>query len=238
MLISREQCDAAASILSQDPAFIMGVRRALLDSGLAELCGLTIAEASLDPFRPCPADWTALQISYFDNGEPEKKRNRPKIQKTRMRFGGNIKVWTRSSINFSNEKHVAWQANFHLWTADQARQIVRDLREEGYVGDETVAAMDSAVALDATNPGLRFSIPLLRQDGGTRWMREHLIVTQMQDEKPFAAILHFPEFADGLATAAFDNRATDGSALRGNAILQARLARVAEFNPWATAIVD
>jgi hypothetical protein len=228
----RDDINEIADICRRDPAFIIGIKDALLTSGLASICGLRIDETKLDPFRPCPTNWAAMQIAFFDNGEIPPSRNRPKIQRTKMRYGANIMVWDREGINFRDRRQVAWQANIYLWAAEEARQIVRDLRDEKYVGDETVEMIDEATEDAAEN--LRFSIPLFKVGTGTRWMRSHVVITILEDERPAKMLIQFPDADVIVASEPMADYLPDGQALSGKAILQARLARDPSLGQWMT----
>lgn len=204
-------------------------------------------ETTLDPFRPCPGDWTAIQLAWFDNGDPKEVRKRyikgkdgkrrEKIQRTTMRFGGNIKVWTRDKINFSNAKTVSWQGNFHCWTAEQARSIVRDLLDEGYIDEATVDLIDQVTAKN--DPTQRFSIPLLKTTQGTRWMKGHVIGTMIgEDGLPTAASLLFPDCEPVVTLEDLADCLPNGEAFFKNVIRQARIGRNSDFGPWATEIAQ
>lgn len=235
-MINLEICEATLRAIERDRA-MHGVAQDLLKStGLAERLGFIIDESKLDPYRPCPTHWTALQIAYFDNGERRPARKRPKIQRTKMRWGANIKVWTRTDVSFSNPKHIAWQANFHLWTAEEARQIGKDLMEEKYIGQETVDLIEEVTASDRSD--LRFSVPMLKMGGGTRWMRSHMVITGIADERPTSLILVFPGQNPLMTSAEFSDVMPDGKPFTGNAVLQARLARDPRFSGWATEVLE
>ncbi len=235
-MITRQICEDTIQAIERDRAMIGVAQHLFKDTGLAERLGFVIDEARLDPYRPCPPNWTALQIAYFDNGERGPVRKRPKIQRTKMQWGGNIKVWTRADISFSNPKQIAWQANFHLWTAQQAREIVQDLLQERYVGQETVDLINDATA-DHDDQDLRFSIPMLKIGAGTRWMRSHLVISAMHNCRPTAAILIMPGQKPFRTSADFSDVMPDGKPFSGNAVCQARLAREPKFSQWATEII-
>lgn len=224
-----------ADVCRHDPAYIDGIKAALMESGLAAMCGLMIDDTKLDPYRPCPADWKAFQIAFFDNGEPAPSRNRPKIQRTKMRFGANIMVWTRDGINFSNKSHVAWSANCYFWTAEQAKEIVRDLQTEKYVDAETVAMIDEAV--ETAGEDMRFAVPLLKIGSGTRWMNRHIVIIKLQDGVPDVTAVHFPE-TSFVATETPSTCLADGSGLTGRTISQARLARDPLLSQWASELIS
>lgn len=204
--------------------------RRLIDVGILD----TMPEVALDPNRPFPVDWTAMQISIFDNGEPEPpKRKRPTIQRTKMRWGGNIKAWTRKQIDFRDRAQIAWQHNFYLWGHDISLRVAHELLAERYIDQASVDLMSKCVShCDAK---WRFGIPLLRS-AGSRWQRSHIVGAEIGENSfPSQFAMITPD--DQYLTEAFVNEMSNGSALTGNAIAQARLARHESFAPWATEIV-
>jgi hypothetical protein len=170
----------------------------LIQNGIID----SIPESLLDPYRPYPLDWKAFQVAYFDNGIPDSRRNRYtkdkttgksriKIPRTSMQFGGNIRLWTRSKIDFSQQRQIAWQANFHCWTAGEAQSICIDLLNEKYIDQVTVDQMCTVIQQSGGGDDFRYSIPLLKTVG-TRWMRNHIIVTHMNGGEPHAFVIDFP----------------------------------------------
>ncbi len=222
-----------------------GVRHLVLKELIKAKIIDTMPESTLDPYRPCPTNWTAFQLAYFDNGVPapparqrytgKGDQRRERVNRTKMRFGGNIKLWTRDQINFSNSKLVSWQANIHCWTASEARSVCLDLVDEGYIDQATVNAMNDVIVSGADNPNLRFSIPLLKTTG-TRWMRRHIVVTLLDNDVPAHFVAMFPDQDNFGSREAFSTTLPNGKPLGGNTILQARIARRASFEAWATEI--
>ena len=203
-------------------------------------------ERLADPYRPCPTDWIALQAAYFDNGEPERARKRYKrgadgksreiVQRTKMRFGGNMKVWVRDKINFNNLKQVAWQANFYCWTAAEAMSVCGDLLDDKLVNRETVDLMRRVIDATGGDPTYRFSIPLLKLTG-TRWMKEHIIVTVLSEDgipERFSAV--FPGQAGIASNEPLADALPNGKAYGKGVILQARIARSSDFEAWASEV--
>lgn len=235
-MITRDDIKQMADLFRRDPAFIPDFKRAIMETGMAELLGLITDESKLSPFRPCPAHWTAMQLAIFDNGTIPKSRNRPKIQRTKMRFGMNIMVWTQENIDFKKTK-ASWNANAYFWTAEDARTIVRDLRDEGYVGDETVEKMDKMTKGDATD--CLFAVPLLRVGTSTNWMRGHIVGVVLENGIPVRSFFDFPEVESGLTITnePMADYLANGGDLTGNTILQARLARDPKLGQWATEVI-
>lgn len=223
-----------------------GVRHFVLNELIKAKIIDTLPESTLDPYRPCPTNWTAFQLAYFDNGvqpPPTRQRytgkgdqRRERVNRTRMRFGGNIKLWTREQFNFGNTKLVSWQANFYCWTASEAKSVCLDLLDEGYIDQATVDAMDDLIVGGCNNPDFRFSIPLLKATG-TRWMRGHIVVTQLENGVPARFVAKFPNQSHFGNQEAFSTTLPNGHPLKDKAILQARIARRASFEAWATEII-
>lgn len=233
-MITREHIQQMADIIRRDPAYLPDLKRAMMETGMAELLGLVTDESKLSPFRPCPAHWTAMQLAIFDNGTIPKSRNRPKIQRTKMRFGMNLMVWTQENIDFKKTK-ASWNANAYFWSAEDARTIVRDIRDEGYVGNDTVAKMD-AVTHDADDNVL-FAVPLLRVGTATNWMRDHIVGLVMDGDRPTHAFADFPDAGEIVTSKPMADFLANGGDLSGNTILQARLARDPKLGQWATEVI-
>lgn len=236
-IINREACDETLFILNQDPAFISGIRAALLESGLADLLGLAPIKTR-HPFDPFPVDWSALQLSVFDNGEPDKKRKRARIATSAVRFAVNMKVWCGETINFRDRKAVDLTANVYFWTAEQARQIARELLAARLISNDTVELVDEATRVN--DPDWRFSIPMAKAGVHSKWMDGHVMMTVLENGKPGLMVLRSPDFPDGIVipTSAFGDTAPDGKALTDNVISQARIARLNNLAGWATHIVE
>jgi hypothetical protein len=222
-----------------------GVKRLVLNELLKAGIIDQMPEGMLDPYRPCPKDWTALQIAFFDNGTPAKKRKRYKkgkdgksrevLPRTQMPFGGNIRVWTRENINFNNQKTVAWQANFHCWTADEAKSICEDLLDEKYINQATADLLHHVIG-QIRDPKARFSIPL-HKTTGTRWMREHVVVTMFDDAgMPDQVVLITPDHNVRTSEPLAD-LLPNGKDFADKVVRQARLARSANFAAWATEVL-
>lgn len=210
-----------------------GVRHFVLKELMKAKIIDSLPESALDPYQPLPNNWTAVQIAIFDNGEPSQGRKRATIQRTKMRFGGNIKVWTRDQINFSARAQVAWSNNFYLWDHTIANRVADELYKEKYIDEQTVDLMAARVA--EMGDRVRYAIPLLKQSGaGSRWSRSHIVMVAFDGDMPLHAIVTTP---DGLISAhPFATNMANGAPFTGNVIAQARVARRQAFASWATDI--
>lgn len=205
--------------------------RRLIDAGILD----TMPETVLDPHRPLPSDWTALQIGIFDNGEPEPaKRKRPTIQRTKVRFGGNIKAWTRRRIDFRDQAQVAWSHNFYLWDHGIANRVAEELLAERYIDDASVGLMRDCVT--NCGDGWRFGIPIMK-GAGSRWQRSHVVMAEI-GANGFPARFAIVSPGGHLVTDKFVDEQSNGARLGGNAIAQARLARHETLTPWATEVLN
>ncbi|MXO87101.1 hypothetical protein GRI38_13795 [Altererythrobacter aurantiacus] len=210
-----------------------GVRHFVLKELIKAKIIEAMPETALDPYRPLPINWTAAQIAIFDNGEPAQGRKRKTIPRTKMRYGGNIKVWTRKQINFCTKAQVAWSNNFHLWDHTLANRVAEELQKEKYIDQPTVDLM--AQCVEELGSSVLYAIPLLKQHGaGTRWSRSHIVMIGFNGDIPHkAAILH-PE--GEIVATSFGAELANGAALPANVIGQARVARSEAFASWATEI--
>ncbi|RYF14051.1 MAG: hypothetical protein EOO77_14745 [Oxalobacteraceae bacterium] len=189
-------------------------------------------ESALDPFRPCPSDWTAFQIAIFDNGVPVKpKRKRSYIERTKVQYGGQIKVWTRQEINFRQKSQVAWKANIYLWDASTAVQVADELLAQSYIDQETVDLMKQMVSGCGT--GYMFAIPVLRtKEAGSRWMKGHVVAIEMNSGKPGTMMMYGPDMQIGGRV--WSEQSADGRDLSDNVVCQMRLGANSGFDAWAT----
>lgn len=193
----------------------------------------TMPESALNPYRPLPSDWTAVQIAVFDNGPPKPARKRKTIQRTKMRYAGNIKVWTREQINFSAKTQISWANNFHLWDHTIANQVAQELYQEKYIDQDTVDEMAQNVGLLGNR--VLYSIPLLKQHGaGTRWFRSHIIMVGFGNGIPAKAVVSHP--TGQIDALVFETTMANGGSFSGNVVAQARIARRETFASWATEI--
>ena len=203
-------------------------------------------ETALNPSRPLPQDWTALQVALFDNGDQVIAQKRKRYIKTKSgtrieklprnaRYGGNLKVWTRKVVNFSSPAQVAWNANFYLWDHTIANQMAECLLAELFIDQATVDLMAQCVANQGDT--LSYAIPVVKDpSSGTRYLRGHIMMMKMDEGKPTMMGLIYP---DGQLTAdQFDVGMANGAKLKGNVIAQARVARIDEFSPWATEMTN
>ena len=213
-----------------------GVRNFVLKHLLEAKIIDEIPVSTLDPCRDFPANWTATQIAIFDNGEPvADKRKRPTIQRTSMRYGGNIKVWTSDQINFGSKSSVAWAKNFYLWDHTIAVRVAEELMKEGYVDQATVELMRELV--NEYGDGAHYAIPLLKIMGaGSRWMRKHIIMVGFDETgMPDRAGVITPDTE--FQTNEFADEMANGSSFTGGVIAQARVARNPAFGAWATQLL-
>lgn len=203
------------------------VLRELIAAGIIDKMPIS----ALDPNRNLPADWSALQVSIFDNGEPELKRCRAKIQRTRMRFAGNIKLWTGTSVDFSSKGTVDWTKNFYLWDHSIAQRVADELHEDQLIDVATVELMRECVA--KADPDMHFGIPVHRLPGkGTHWMSGHIMTVGILDGEPDRCALIHPE--GSLVSQKFDAVMANGRDFGGSTIAQARIAREPSLRRWAT----
>ena len=136
----------------------------------------------------------------------------------------------------SNSKLIAWQSNFYCWTAEEAKSICGDLLEDKLVNRETVALMDQVIEASKGDPTFRFSIPLLKLTG-TRWMKEHIVVTVLGDDgspEKFSAV--FPNQRAFTNQEPLSDVLPNGKKYSKPVTLQARIARSSNFEAWATEV--
>lgn len=189
-------------------------------------------ESSLDPFRPCPTDWTAFQFAIFDNGSvPKPKRKRSYIERTKMQYGGQIKVWTRDEINFRHKSQVAWKANVYMWDHTIANQVASELLGQKLIDQETVDKM--AAMVEQLGAGWMFAIPVLKTvDAGSRWMHGHVVAVEMTNGKPGNTA--FFGLDTQISGTTWSEQSADGKDLADKVVAQMRLGRHAGFDAWST----
>lgn len=192
-------------------------------------------ESSFDPFRPCPIDWKAFQLSIFDNGEiPKPKRKRSYIERSKMRYAGAIKIWTREEINFRMKNQIAWKANVYLWDTTIVKQVCKELLEQKYIDQATVDLMDSMIAGCESNSGEWFySIPVLKsKEAGSRWMKGHVMAVRREDGVFTDTVFAAPECA--ISGRGFSEQMADGKDLDDKVVGQMRLGSHAGLDAWST----
>lgn len=187
---------------------------------------------------PLPVDWTAAQVTLFDNGPIDAKRSRAQIQRTKMQYGGCIKCWVRegdNKIDFSRESQVAWKANFYLWKADIAERVAEEMFDAKLIDEQSVEDMRSAVSVGKSNAF--YSIPLRKMAGGSVWPNSHIVVVN-RDDHGFASGGVFCRTHNGghsiIDIPAFATELHNGNPLGKGAVAQARIARSSDFEGWAT----
>lgn len=179
--------------------------------------------------QPFPSNWTASELSIFDNGHiPRPKKTAKTIRTTKTRFGGEWKAWTSAKVDFS--KKAPWSHLISFFSQQEVLNVVEQQIEAKYLDEQTKALLSDVLE----SPSLDSSafIGLARRQSpqvGTIWLKRHLVIMTIRDEMPSNALLlgdnaDFPcEFGDDDAS---------GNSLKGNAIAQARMATNAAFDRW------
>lgn len=237
-LLTFDDFRETASALERDRAYTDGIRDAFFRSGLADLLSVRNDDSKSDPYRPMPANWTAIELAVFDNGPMGPKRKRPKLQRTQLRHGGQIKLWTRETIKFADRKGVDWRANFYLWSAEEARAIVSELQVEGKVTSTTVEAMETLT--EKLGSDWMFAVPTLKIGPVSRWMRDHLIAAQVGENGKLEQLLIIAEQEMRLKVTRTDfaDHLANGDNFTGQTVQQLRATRGSRFELWSTIAVD
>jgi hypothetical protein len=201
--------------------------RELIRAGIID----TMPSSVLEPFRPLPEDWTAIQFEIFDNGVQLEKRRRPNIQLTKMRYGARLRLWTDTRINFRDAKQIAWTSNLYFWDHTIAVRVANELLDKKQIDPETVELMEGMVERGGSE--YLYAIPVARgRKSGTHWLRGTVMMIKIEDGKPAALAAVHP--AGNFSTQAFETELPNGKPLEGNTIAHARLARISSLAPWAT----
>lgn len=239
-MITKGDIEETVAVLNFQPELIESLRNAMIELGLADRLALKVDTSALDPFRPMPREWTALQVTFFDNGpEPVQKRKRPTLKKTKRQYACEVRCWVDRDVKFSVRQQIAWQAVCNLWSSDEAMTIAREIKQAGMIDAATVEMMSDVIAMagDAKAAGyeIRLSIPYQAVGHATKWARGHVAVAMMRD----GVVQAFQLFRDGgsISVTEFDDHLPNGEALTGNAKKTARVARNNLFEEWATQFV-
>lgn len=181
---------------------------------------------------------TALQLSFFDNGEPQprpSKAKRPREQKgplkTRTRYGLNAKVWDRTDVVWTKQRHLAWEANAFMWSASEALLHGQNLLAKRSVSEQTADIVRNFA--EAGDPHLLLSVFSQKSVGLGTNQTDVVAIVDMKDEFPQRAfIILSPERV--YEATSFDDCTAKGTPLRGNTIAQARLPMSQKFERWGT----
>lgn len=239
-MITRRDIEETVAVLKLEPQLIEPLRAAMIEMGLADVMAFKVDASRLDPFRPIPADWTAMQVTFFDNGpEAPQTRRRPTIKKTKRQYACEVRCWVDREVKFKNRSAIAWQATCYLWSSDEAMAITHEIRKAGMIDAATVEMMGEAIktteAAQAAGYEVRLSIPFQAVGVATKWARGQVAVAMMRD-----GVIEAFQLIGGygsLAITEWDDQMADNQPLTGNAKKIARLARHNLFEEWATQFV-
>lgn len=193
----------------------------------------SMPESGLNPFRPCPEDWTALQVSLFDNGVPPKaRRRRNYVERTKVQYAAQIKVWQRDKIDFRNKSQISWRANCYLWDVETAKQVAVELLAQKYIDQNTVDLVNTVCDQMDSEEWL-VSIPMLKtKEAGTHWMKEHIVAIQIVDGEAKRFVFYNQQLS--VSGDSWSEVDAGGKDLDDNVMGQIRLGRNAGFDTWAT----
>lgn len=219
----KESCDA-----DQHGGMMHYMRTKMVEMGFFD----SMPENTQNSYRSCPGEWTAFQFAIFDNGEVAKpKRKRNYIERTKMRYGGQIKVWTRDQINFKVPSQIAWKANVYLWDHTIAVQVATELHQQKLVCADTLS--DMRQMWSNLGAGWMYAIPVLKtRDAGTRWMQGHVLAVEMTSGKPGRIAFSGP--GTQFTGSEWSEQDASGNDLADNVLAQMRLGRHGGFDAWST----
>ena len=186
---------------------------------------------------PIPEAWCAAQVTIFDNGEVTKGRKRAYVEKTKVRFGGNVKFWTRHGserIDFRREAQIDWQATLYLWPRDMALKVLAELKDDRDSDQATIELFEQAI--ESSDEDAMFAIPRRATGEGSRWSKSHIVVIRPDGDSFRGGIFH-PTSGGGMAMielSEFDTQLHTGKPLGGKAVAMCRVARSDDFAGWAT----
>jgi len=188
---------------------------------------------------PIPANWCAAQITLFDNGEQKQVRKRSYIERTKVRYGGNLKFWVRHGserIDFKRPSQIEWQASFYLWPANIAAKVAGEMLDAKLIDAQTVEDMDRALA--TVGDGAWLAVPRRTTAEGSIWPNSHIVIMYQDQSGAFTSGGIFHRGHNGGASMIEINGFTDqlhnGNRLGGKAMAMARIARSNDFEGWAT----
>lgn len=196
-------------------------------------------EVSRPTFPEFPSEGiTALQLTLFDNGEPQprpSKAKRPRERTApllmRSRYGLTAKAWDRLDVDWGKKHHLAWSANAFLWSAADALTNCQNLVAKKQITPSTAETLRDSI--EATYPDILFSIFSQREPGcGSRWT-DIVVAVDMFESFPRSAFFLRTAKSGYIATN-FDVCTARGGPLGGKAIAQARLPLCQKFERWGT----
>lgn len=183
-----------------------------------------------NPTTPLPKDWKAIEYTVFDNGDiPKPKRKRSKVRTSKTRFGGTIKAWRSSKIDF--HKDAPWKYTISFYEKETANTVAEQLNGENYINDHTVSTVAQMVK-HMENSNVDFRVGLAKRKGpkyGTRWLKDHVFLITLEDGLPNQYVLSAPDL--NIENSFVGEDASDRP-LRGKAVAQSRLGNDPIFDGW------
>lgn len=178
--------------------------------------------------QPFPSNWTASELTIFDNGNiPPPKKSAKTVRTTKTRFGGQWKAWTSAKVDFMKEP--PWSHLVSFFTQQEVLNVVEQQIAGKFLDEQT-----KELVSEVLNPSLDSSelIGLVRRQSpkvGMVWLRSHVIVLSFEDGAPSRAVL-----VGGGANCVceFNDEDASGKSLTGYAIAQARMATNSTFDRW------
>ena len=93
--------------------------------------------------QPFPINWTASELSIFDNGDiPRPKKAAKTIRTTKTRFGGEWKAWTSAKVDFS--KKAPWSHLISFFCQREIVKVVEQQIEAKFLDEQTKALLSGS----------------------------------------------------------------------------------------------
>ncbi|MEG3124803.1 hypothetical protein [Sphingomonas sp. GB1N7] len=237
-----------AELCRKDPAFIDGFKRNLIQTGLWEMCGGTLAVLKTDmppPSAPMSSAVTAVQTALFDNWP-----NGTFVKNSPNRYGFSMEIWDRpkdeiEAVKVGKMNH-AFKANISLMAKKNLLSQIAQLRkpranplstvDSGYLTDLTaIAGMlgnDQYIGMLNT----KIATDESRYQRGTYYPAYQFVMVQIVDGKIVSAglVLSQSDIPNPIHLSAFDKTDWQGGPLGHKIKGQSRLDRVGFAPGWAT----
>lgn len=227
-----DQINEMARMCHTDPVYIMDIRRAIINSGLAELCDFPLPPPRVEgppPALPEASDITCLQTAVFDNWPQGKP-----VKGFPSRYGYALEVWTQPASDISVAKgkkpnHVA-KSQGAIMDAVNLRRQIKAMRKPRLtpIDPAYLDALDElANAIEESGSYVALINTTVKDgrsgyDRGCYYHAHQFMLVQMDGAKVESATLVLDQDFTAISLAPFDNRDAAGNPHRGNVILQSR----------------
>ena len=230
----------------QDPAFIVGITKALEDSGLAQLCGFgprVLPKEGPPPAFPSPSEVTLIQTSLFDNW-PQGRA----VKGIPSRYGLAVEVWTKDAsqivIRKGRKPNFDFKAQCALMDGRNLKRQVADIKRKKRktpINNDYLDELDhlSDSIMDTDMRVAMLNTHIINDQSGYdrgRYYHDHQFVfARMEGATIGTAVLKLGESSDDTITLApFADKDAGGNGYARNVVAQSRHDILFAMGSWGT----